>query len=320
MAKVISFIFEKEDIMKKGIYTIIPLILILSGCSGLVLKTKHIIETKENIDLEVNKSYDSCKWIEKVDGIEISQDMIGNGFIKVSDDLTIICNSVFVPEAIGENKVKYIIDDSDFTMTLIAKDKTPPSIIMDDVYEVQTGNDYFDIEKIAKISDNYDDLKDLKIRYDSDYKKDEEGEYRLSVEVTDKSGNTSKKEATIKVIPKEKEIIKVPVYIDGESNNSSKPSGSSSSSSGSSSSTGSSTGNQSEPEKTSESFLSGVRDISVPLGTSISDIVFKLSTGITSSSDVSINYANVNTTARGEYTVVYTNTEGIKKSCVVTIY
>ena len=302
----------------KKVLVILCLMLVLSGCETAFKKANHQVKTIENIDLEVNEVYNTCEWIEKVDDTLITKEMIKDNKI-ILDGFDVTCDNNYLVENIGENKISYDIEGTPFTMTLIAKDTKAPTITANDSYEVEAGNDYFNIADLVIVNDNYDSKDDLDITYDmGDFDPTKEGEYKISIVAIDTSGNEASKNTTIKVIPKEKEVVKVevPVYVGGSGSNSSsssKPSGSGSSGS----SSGGSTSKPSQPSN--DPYISGVHDVSVPLGSSINEIVRQLS-GIRASSSVTIDYSSVNTTAKGTYVVYYYGADGASAKATVTIY
>ena len=69
----------------------------------------------------------------------------------------------------------------------------------------------------------------------------------------------------------------------------------------------------------SPSGISGVHNISVPVGTDFNTVYFELSQ-ISASCSVSIDASEVNTSAPGSYTVYYSGLDGSSATAVVTVY
>lgn len=313
--------------MKK---TLFLLLVLLTGCS---LK-RHALSFNSPGNLRVNESYNACSFVEKVDDIPVSKDMLQEGRIVVSERLFISCNSSFVAEKIGDHLLEYRINDSQSeTFSVAVVDDIAPVISSKkDLYEVEEGNIYFDINNEVSFSDNYDE--DFLHSLDHNINIDEAGEYEVKAYARDSSGNETRKTITVKVIEKEKEVETIYVNNPGSSASSSHTSTtvnqSHSNPENSSSSVQTQTSSEPAPSPSpnpaptpepspAQAGISGVHNISVPVGTDFNTLYFELS-NISASSSVSIDASEVNTSAPGTYTVYYSAADGSSASCSVTVY
>jgi len=308
------------------------LLVFLSGCS---LK-RHTLSFNSPGNLRVNESYNACEFVEKIDDTLISKDMLQEGRIAVNERLSISCSSSFIPEKIGDHLLEYRINDSQIeSLSVTVVDDIAPVIFSKkDLYEVEEGNIYFDINNEVSFSDNYDE--DFLHSLDHDIRIDEVGEYEVKAYARDSSGNEARKTITVRVIEKEKEVETIYVSTPGSANShSSSSAGQSQSASGNNSSSSSSMQTETAPSTSTPSpspsptptpepapvsaGISGVHNISVPVGTDFNALYFELS-DISASSSVSIDASEVNTSAPGTYTVYYSASDGSTASCSVTVY
>lgn len=72
-------------------------------------------------------------------------------------------------------------------------------------------------------------------------------------------------------------------------------------------------------QKPTEPYINGVHDITVKIGISFQEFIQQLTSGVQGSGYVSVNYAQVNLTVPGKYTVTFTSDDGITKTCIVTV-
>ena len=320
--------------MKKAI---VLAALLLCSCSF----RRHEIVFDEPRTLRVNEKYNACEFVKSVDGTSISNEMIQDGKIVVKDDLYISCNSSLSPEKIGEHLLEYVINgsQSESLSVNVVDDIAPEIAVKKESYEVEEGNDYFDINNEVSFSDNYD--REFLHSLDHSIDISTVGEYEVIAYARDSSGNEAKKVIPVKVVEKQKEIETVYVHssssganspaVTGQSQSSASASSSieteshgsadSSSSSNASSSTSPSVGPASPPTESepAPSGISGVHSVSVPVGTDFNSIYFQLS-DISCSSSVSIDASEVNTSAPGSYTVYYYAADGSSASCTVSVY
>lgn len=264
-----------------------------------------------SVDVEVGKGFNALEYVNKNDKSKLEHPK------KVST------------EKVGKQEIKYISKNNftqkSMTLTLNVVDKTDPvielkqhSIVIERDKDKVNAKDY-----IKEYSDNYDDKDDLELSINDkiDYKKDVQ---EVVYEVKDKSGNVGK--ATLSVVikdppPKPKiieKIVEKPIPSVTTPPSYSSDDYSSGSSSSNDSSSDSSTDYR-EP-KHSSPYISGVRDISVPVGTSPGELATKLVSGVSGSGYVSVSYSSVNTTVAGNYTVTYSSDDGATETATVTVY
>ena len=75
---------------------------------------------------------------------------------------------------------------------------------------------------------------------------------------------------------------------------------------------------ESEKKKT-DPYIKGVHNITVKVDTSPADIYAKLIDGVSGSGTVSVDASNVNPTVAGKYTVTFSSSDGVTKTCTVTV-
>ncbi len=310
--------------MKKII--LIGLLLILSSCSSDKHEIVFVSDPKAAIGTDIN----TCEYVESVDGIEVTESMIDEVENQIIvDDVRVSCGNL-IADKIETKLVQYAINGTSYDLYVKVVDEEAPVILIDDHIEVEEGNEYFDLNSVIKVSDNYD--KNCTLSIDGDFDIDKIGKYQLKAVASDINGNESEKEFTVEVVEKEKEIVEVevPSYSGGSTttsrpssggSSSSKPSdgnsGSSKPSDGSSSSSSGSSGSQ-KPSSSSP-YINGVRNISIAKGSSMSDMIYELTRNISASSSVTVDYTRVNLSVAGSYPVYYYGQDGASASCTVTV-
>lgn len=73
------------------------------------------------------------------------------------------------------------------------------------------------------------------------------------------------------------------------------------------------------PPAPAQPYINGVHDVTVKVGTSISDLVAKLTSGVSGSGSITVDYHSVNLTVAGSYTVTFKSSDGVTKTCTVTV-
>lgn len=307
--------------------SVLLIVLFLAGCSD----KRHELILNYPGNIRVNETVNACSFVKSVDGIKIEEGMQQGDRIVVSEKLVIGCNSALTPEKLGDYLLEYEINEKKAkTVTLKVIDDLPPIInVRQEEYEVEQGNEYFDIENEVSFSDNYDEK--FLCSIDHNINIDETGDYTVRIYAKDSSGNESRKEVPVKVIEKEK-IVET-IYVSGSGSG---HSSSSSSSVQTPASAQTSSGASQQEEKPaapapsaspapevaptpSPSGISGVHDISVAVGTDFNSIYFQLSQ-ISASCAVTIDASEVNTSVPGSYTVYYSGSDGSSASATVIVY
>lgn len=132
-----------------------------------------------------------------------------NTDIKLSDLITSINGELIDDFAIdttivGQKEIsfKYINEENikvPYKFFLKIIDNTPPVIWLNDTYTVKVGNTK-KLEDSIMCGDNYDDYPNCQVIGEYDFNK--VGNYNLTFEASDKSGNVTKKDFTLKVVKK----------------------------------------------------------------------------------------------------------------------
>ncbi len=297
------------------------LFLLLSGCQS--RRHELLIEAPETI--RVNETINACAFVKSVDGIDIEQGMQQGDQIIANDRIIIGCNSSLTLSELGDYLLEYQINErqTEAVTVKVIDDLAPEIKVSQEEYEVEEGNEYFDIANEVSFSDNYD--KEFLHSIDHDIDISKPGDYRVSIYARDSSGNETRKSVLVKVVEKEK-IVET-VYIQSGGGNSGSQSGNQgggTTSSETSTDSKPSTPNPSPSPATpapspSLSGISGVHNISVPVGTDFNTVYFELSQ-ISASCSVSIDASEVNTSAPGSYIVYYSGSDGSSASAIVTVY
>lgn len=69
----------------------------------------------------------------------------------------------------------------------------------------------------------------------------------------------------------------------------------------------------------SEAYIEGVHNISIPVGTNVNTLVNELTSNVTSSGYVEVDYSNVDLNKPGKYTVTFTSDDGANAEVIVTV-
>ncbi len=295
------------------------LFLLLSGCQS--RRHELLIEAPETI--RVNETINACAFVKSVDGIQVEPGMQQGDQIVADGKIIIGCSSSLTLSELGDYLLEYQINErqTEGVTVKVIDDLAPEINVSQEEYEVEEGNEYFDISNEVSFSDNYD--KEFLHSIDHDIDINKPGDYRVSIYARDSSGNETRKSVLVKVVEKEK-IVET-VYIQGGGGNPESQSGNQGS--GTSSSETSINSNPDNPAPSpsapapspSPSGISGVHNISVPVGTDFNTVYFELSQ-ISASCSVSIDASEVNTSAPGSYIVYYSGSDGSSASAVVTVY
>lgn len=179
---------------KKTIIFIILILLIFVGAIygiytvffQIKIDNSHIIY-KENLEVEVYDTINVSKLVKYISG-EILEDKLIN-----TDNL-------------GNQTIQFLYQDNHKkkkygTVTISVVDTTKPVIFINDVYTISKDSDK-SLTNILMSVDNYDSNPKREII--GDYNLKIEGNYPLVYQVSDSSGNVSKKEFTLKVIDSNK--------------------------------------------------------------------------------------------------------------------
>lgn len=290
---------------------ILSSVFLFTGCFS---KKQHKIEfsTKQ---IEVNSDVIHCEVISKIDDEEITKKMILNDKITLSDGSVFECTPI-IADKLGAMQIKYTYDKQHFVNTFEIVDTKAPTIYSPkDEFEVEIDNEYFDIEKEVKISDNYDNefFKEIKQNID----KSKVGEYDVEIKAKDNSGNESSKKLKVKIIEKAKEELtpgqkQQQIMNNIYSNNNT--------SNQNTANTNNSNPTPSPNQNTNNApFINGISDISVTVDSDLGDMIFKLTQNISSSGSVSVDYSMVNLSVVGQYMVTYRSSDGANAFVTVNV-
>ena len=282
-----------------------------------------LIEVPETI--RVNETINACAFVKSVDGIQVEPGMQQGDQIVADGKIIIGCSSSLTLSELGDYLLEYQIDErqTEAVTVKVIDDLAPEIKVSQKEYEVEEGNEYFDIANEVSFSDNYD--KEFLHSIDHDIDISKPGDYRVSIYARDSSGNETRKSVLVKVVEKEK-IVET-IYIQRGGGNPGSQSGNQGSGTSSSETSINSNPDNLAPSPSpsvpapspSPSGISGVHNISVPVGTDFNTVYFELSQ-ISASCSVSIDASEVNTSAPGSYTVYYSGSDGSSASAVVTVY
>lgn len=282
-----------------------------------------LIEVPETI--RVNETINACAFVKSVDGIQVEPGMQQGDQIVADGKIIIGCSSSLTLSELGDYLLEYQIDErqTEAVTVKVIDDLAPEIKVSQKEYEVEEGNEYFDIANEVSFSDNYD--KEFLHSIDHDIDISKPGDYRVSIYARDSSGNETRKSVLVKVVEKEK-IVET-IYIQSGGGNPGSQSGNQGSGTSSSETSINSNPDNLAPSPSpsapapspSPSGISGVHNISVPVGTDFNTVYFELSQ-ISASCSVSIDASEVNTSAPGSYTVYYSGSDGSSASAVVTVY
>lgn len=273
----------------------------------------------KNYELEIRESAtvgsfaNSCELVSKVEDILIDDSMIVDSNIIV-DDYRVICPDMDV-NTIGEVTLKYSVNGVYISKNIIIMDDIPPVLEVKNTYEVEVDNEYFDLKREVSATDNFST--DINIFINGTYDVTKVGNYKVSVSASDESGNIDKKDVTISVIEKEKEIIIIPPVPTSKPGN--QGSGQIAPGLNDNPDQGSSPGLQPTSKPNQSPFINGVKNVSLAVGSSIHDLTFLLQSGVSASASFSIDYAEVNLSVPGSYKVYYIADDGASASCEVSV-
>lgn len=186
------------------------IIFLLSACS---VKKEEAIEVQFFEDkinqAEVLSKVDTCSMIQSINQKEfvyIPQNK-SKDHEYIFEENSIVCEEVNL-DTLGVKEISYIVNGKRMNATLQVIDSIAPVIEVEDIYVIEKGNIYFDLNKIIKAKDNFD--VEIKTGFVGSLDVNQPGEYPLKVIAKDLSGNQSEKAIKVKVVDslaeKEKEL------------------------------------------------------------------------------------------------------------------
>lgn len=178
-------------------------------------------------------------------------------------------------------------------------DTTPPAIELTKHEDTLIREQEFNcMDYIKSYSDNYDKNPVIKCSDNIDWEKDK---INITYVILDSSGNKSEESLSLNIKDKPK-VTPKPTQIPTPPPNNTN---------------GNDHGISDKP--VSKPFLSGVHDVNVTVGTSLNDLVYLLTNGISSSGNISVDYSSVNLSEAGTYTVYYNTSDGQSATATVIV-
>lgn len=192
------------------------LFLFLTACgtnSAKNLDIKLISDT-----FEVGSISSACESIENINGKPVTSYDLKNHTV-FAGEVSIKCSTTKLDE-IGEALLVFDGLGQSRKIRVNIVDNTPPVIHLDnEKLHVEVGNEYFNLDKLITVTDNYEENVELKKQGAFDI--DKVGTYRLKLMAQDSSGNKATKNVDITV--NEKEVVTIveerPVYIEDKKPN-----------------------------------------------------------------------------------------------------
>jgi D-alanyl-D-alanine carboxypeptidase len=176
--------------MKKKIFLIITMLLILVGCS------KEEKETKDELSYKIDKDIKIEINSEEKYNIDYIHD-IKNGELITEKEL-IDTTKLGEQELIIKIEDKIEDEEKEIKITINIVDTTPPEIEYKEKLETETGRK-IDLLKNVKVTDNSKET--IKATVEGDYNFNKVGTYNLKYVAKDSSGNETKKDFTLTVEP-----------------------------------------------------------------------------------------------------------------------
>lgn len=176
--------------------------LLVSGCSFKEQAPEIIF--KKNVEIPQNSKFESYKLIKNIDGTtSVFTEVEENTYSY--DNFKVYCPPINTKK-IGKQKIVYKIDDNKYPLTIKIVDKQKPKIELansDELgdQEVIIFNKNDNLKKLKfKIKDNVNELKDLNVKVNTNFKQGKVGEYSYVIMAKDKEGNLGVKKLRIRVI------------------------------------------------------------------------------------------------------------------------
>ena len=275
--------------------------LIGSGCS----KNEPINITLNSSEVQINSKVNSCRLIKSIDDTDIDDSMFeGNQLMYLKNE--VVCSNIDTSK-FGDQQLQIDYRKKTYKYLVKVVDTEGPVITTTkDEYTINQGDD-FDLDSMITVVDNYDANPSYLVATDLDPFL--VGLQNIRIIAWDSFENMSEK--TITIIVKEVEVANAP---DGTKQKNNKKSGGGSGGSGGGSSGGGS-GSTKKPK------ITGVHDVTLKVGSSVSQLQNALSSGVgcNVACKITITYNNVNLSVPGTYTANYTSDVGASASCKVFI-
>lgn len=176
------------------------MIFVSSGCSRPSLTVELISKEVEALSFE-----STCSLLKSINGFEI--ELIDTNInTAIANDEMVTCSKIDNSK-LGEALVEFKGKSASTTALVQIVDSTPPTLSFEDNVVVEEGNNYFNLENLIVVKDSIDS--NPSVEFDGSYDLSKVGEYKVKVIANDASNNKTRKNVTINVIEKEKEIVTV---------------------------------------------------------------------------------------------------------------
>lgn len=177
--------------------------LVLVGCN----KAQELSVDLKEESIEVNSFATTCAIVKSVNGFEIDS-IDEESHTMVANSELINCSKVDSSK-LGETMVEYSKGDTKTYKIFTIVDRIAPTISAEESVIVEEGNNFFNLEALILVSDNFDE--NPSIEYEGNIDINKTGKYKVKVIAKDSSKNQAEAFVTVEVIEKEKEIVIVEV-------------------------------------------------------------------------------------------------------------
>lgn len=179
--------------------------LICCGCSK--KEEKHAVTFKKDVVVSYGSNVNTCKFVNKIDSDFVSNSMINDN--EIYDGNTVMACPVvdFNEVDLGDITLDYTIGQQVYSLLISVVDDEAPVVVLSDeaVSMVEGDKSSIDYSKYFTVTDNYDDVEDIKIEIDDEsVNLNKAGDYSVSVIATDTSGNECMVSLPVKITEKPK--------------------------------------------------------------------------------------------------------------------
>lgn len=184
--------------------SVLLILLLLGGCA-LSEKSHEVILKNKRIEYG-EEIKDTCYLIKSIDQQKIKRSNIQDNNIN-QNEIRAVCGKLDTLR-IGKQDFVVTVNAKETRLSIEVVDTTPPSIQIDqELWEVETGNPYFDLKKLLVIKDRFDPNPVIGIN--GTYDLSLPGNYEVEVKAKDRFKNTATKKIAIHVKDKEVKVVEV---------------------------------------------------------------------------------------------------------------
>lgn len=185
----------------------IPLLL----CSCEKRANKDLLTFEDIKIIEYDKNFKLSSLIKAADGYKPTDFIINddNSLIMLPNQEKIMINYTHEVFDLGDREFIYVYRHTNYPIKLKIVDTTAPQIECEEEYIVGKDNEYFDLERLITISDNYYDSDEIDLFFNGGYDITKVGEYDVEIIAKDKKENQAKKK--VKIIVKD-DSVNIPTY------------------------------------------------------------------------------------------------------------